>query len=263
MLAPLMAVALAAGGLCAPPSSCQLFLEVEGDGASGALVQGALEQQGFRVVRGRDEREAAAAQAKALGTLDGDALLAAKVGVRASTASKPGELTVTVASLHRPKAVYGEARKPLPVLKKAAWQETALKSAARWTMQAALDDLSVRIRDAAGKGERVLPISIRVNALDQKARAFIVGSLVPCVARLFDAKPPATAEVMGYLEGRLLYRPAPEEPRNPLAYQVDRVKSALKPDAKGGCSLTGSGLERRAVRVSADENNRGVVIELE
>ena len=200
--------------------------------------------------------------------LDGDQAFAVELTASPKDPSGGADggnvLRVTLRSLQRPDRVYGQVRQAVVITPKLRWQGVALRTAVREGLRRAFEDLRQRIAETFGPDGRALALSIKVNGLDAKGRAFVVDRLVPCVRGLFEAAPRGAPprEAGGYLEAHLSYHPREGEPREALPYQLDRIRRALGYSQTAECSLAELSVARPTVKVSADTLNRAVVVSL-
>jgi hypothetical protein len=124
-------------------------------------------------------------------------------------------------------------------------------------------DLSSRLLEAAGQGERKLKLSVQLNGLDSTLRREVAESLFPCLKRQLDAQGEVTEPVerAGYLEEDVLYAPAPDEPRDSLEWQTAKMREAVV-GPKGACSVAGGALAGGRLRFEADVLNHAVVVSI-
>jgi hypothetical protein len=172
---------------------------------------------------------------------------------------KGDELVVRALSQHRPPSVYGLARVKPQKLGSPKFKARAVEIALRGGIEEAMTDLAAQLAEGAGQGRRTLKLSLRVNGLDGPTRQYLVETYVPCLKGQFDLLGAVTEprEVAGYLEDELEYAPANDEPREPLEWQVSRLREATV-GRSAQCRLP----PKRVPVFKADTVNRGVLIEL-
>jgi hypothetical protein len=161
------------------------------------------------------------------------------------------QIIVRALSLHRPPSVYGLVRVTPQKVPKPEQQARALQLAVNEGLRQAMADLSSQLLEAAGQGERKLKLSVQVTGVGPAARKDLAETFFPCLKRQLDALGAVTepVEVAGYLEDEVLYAPSPNEPRDSLQWQTDRLRTA--------CSTSAGSLK---LRFGADTLNHAVVV---
>jgi hypothetical protein len=171
------------------------------------------------------------------------------------------QIIVRALSLHRPPSTYGLARVTPQRVPKPAQQARALQLAVTDGLRRAMADLAEQLLEAAGQGQRKLKLSVQVTGLGVQARRDVAEMLMPCLKRQLDALGAITepVEVQGYLEDEVLYAPAPDEPRESLSWQTERMRDAVM-GPKPACPVAGTSIERGKLRFTADTLNHAVVV---
>jgi hypothetical protein len=161
------------------------------------------------------------------------------------------QIVVRALSLHRPPSVYGLARVTPQKVPKPEQQARALQLAVNEGLRQAMADLSSQLAEAAGQGERKLKLSVQVTGVGPSARKDLAETFFPCLKKQLDALGAVTepSEVAGYLEDEVHYAPSPDEPRDSLQWQVDRLRAA--------CSTAAGSIK---LRFGADTLNHAVVV---
>ena len=168
-----------------------------------------------------------------------------------------GDVVGKVTSLQRPATIWGEGTARLVAVPRPEWKPRALGSALRTAVPRALEDLKVRI-----DGVRKLMLSVKIAGLDAKAREHAEKSLLPCLKSLYSlVGAVSTPELKGaYLDEALEYLPEKDEPREPLAWQVARVRDAMLGGVRAKCTVWGGPLQGWSTLVTGDDLNGAVVV---
>ncbi len=166
-------------------------------------------------------------------------------------------VVVKAVSLQRPATIWGEGTARVLPVEKPQWKDRALRSAYKVAVPKALEDLRARI-----EGRRKLTLSLKVSGLDAKTRDHAEKSVLPCLKALYELVGPVTTPEVsgGYLNEAIEYLPEKDEPREPLLWQVGRVREAMLGGIRSKCSVAGTPLQGWSTRVAADELNGAVVV---